>query len=72
MVFSQTTDLQIFLSQTFLLSTLHPPLPNNSRARLCHESKEKEDLFRLVSVVLTEIMRTFLLFTLAFHMEKMH
>lgn len=62
MVCSQDTDLQIFLSQAFLLSTLHPH-SNNSRARLYHELKEK-DLFRLVSVLLTEIVRTFLLFTL--------
>lgn len=41
MVFSQDTDLQIFLSQAFLSSTLHPPLSNNSRARLCHELKGK-------------------------------
>lgn len=63
MVSSQDTDLQIFLSQAFLLSTWHPH-SNNSRARLYHELKEKGDLFRLVSVLLTEIVRSFLLFTL--------
>lgn len=58
-VFIQMTDWQAFLSQAFLLSTLHPMYANKNRARLCHG-----DFLTLISAEFTEMGRNFFLFAL--------